>query len=170
MYCSVGHGTAGTPGLVSEARALGQSQHLPRLAVWSVPLGEGRRAIPASIEAGPILFHCIFLKGCYDFLDVWWPAINQAFMMSCERPPPGLPPARQALRWATEDTTVLNPLLANTVWRQAVPAPPSPQKTASPFSESDVNSGILGCFIESPAHGDMGVNAGDSTEVIVRAS
>lgn len=47
----------------------------------------------AFIKANLIIFHCIFLKGCYDFLDVWWLVINQAFMMSCERPPLGLPPA-----------------------------------------------------------------------------
>lgn len=45
------------------------------------------------IKVGLIIFHCIFLEGCYDFLDVWWLVINQAFMMSCERPPLGLPPA-----------------------------------------------------------------------------
>lgn len=46
----------------------------------------------AFIKANLIIFHCVFLKGCYDFLDVWWLVINQAFMMSFERLPLGLPP------------------------------------------------------------------------------
>jgi hypothetical protein len=56
--------------------------------VQGVTLGVPTKAF---IKASLIIFHCIFLKGCYDFLDVWWLAINQAFMMSCERPPLGLP-------------------------------------------------------------------------------
>lgn len=80
---TLGHGqrTARTPASMASA-ALATST-APAKGCWAA--SRTWSPLQSFHQASLIIFHCIFLKGCYDFLVVWWLAINQAFLMSCER-------------------------------------------------------------------------------------